>query len=930
MGNTESNVTSGVKKQADTSSVEVYKYADLKGGGILVELTKKAQTNKNASAELEQKIKELVTPFLYNGGEGKLVPIQEIVLERNKDRPSNKRLNPPKTDWAAVNGKPEIDNSMPEAAYHKNVKYRRVCWRMDKLGAVGENILHLCLLNATSVHSDLAKRLIRTFPKLINDIYFSDEYYGESVLHMAIVNEDPAMVKFLLDHGINYHERCNGNFMTPEDQKASRTDSLDEEWVSLCVQTNFEGYVYWGEYPLSFAACLNQEECYRLMLARGADPNLQDLNGNTVLHLLCIYEKEEMFDVAYELGADLNGIYNRQHLTPLTLAACLARKDMFFHILKLEREIYWQIGSITCAAYPLKHIDTIDGTTGLINTKSALNLIVYGEKEGHIEMMEGVIVDLLKVKWNSFVKLRFFRQFALFGVYFLFSLVAFVLRPGPMEPNVSRTIPTGSSNSSLVHVPEKPPMSSVGTQTLITAPSDNAFNDTEKVLGQLNISSPTARRRPSASLRSRRKGKDYDHDHHHNEHGHHKQGVGHSDNEEKRRFRKDQCYLLEMKAPDQVARWMAEIVMVISSVLYLIGAGREMKFLGTRMFLENLATVPTRVLFLCSCFLVVLMVPLRLSCASKTEDHLAVLVMLTTGPYFLFFCRGFKTVGPFVVMIYKMIMGDLLRFGTIYSVFIMGFAQSYYILFLTYKQVEVPEDDEDGIYPCTGENPIPNIMEAILTMFVMSLNKYDMMYAAFECTNHNLLCKSLFVMFMIIVTVLLVNMLIAMMGNTYQKIAETKNEWQRQWARIVLVVERGVSPAERLNNQKLYSNLMSDGRRALILRHRHTDEDKEELKDLQELRITHKKSIARRLKGSNPLSSGSHSPKTHRIQRPLTPPGGWPEGHGPYGKHPHGHHQQHHAHQSTATITQPNNPGPASPSASTANNVPSPNSSNTL
>lgn len=50
-------------------------------------------------------------------------------------------------------------------------------------------------------------------------------------------------------------------------------------------------YVYWGEYPLNFAACLGQEECYRLILARGADPDKQDTNGNTVLHMLVIYEK---------------------------------------------------------------------------------------------------------------------------------------------------------------------------------------------------------------------------------------------------------------------------------------------------------------------------------------------------------------------------------------------------------------------------------------------------------------------------------------------------------------------------------------------------------------------------------------------------------------------------------------------------------------
>lgn len=104
----------------------------------------------------------------------------------------------------------------------------------------------------------------------------------------------------------------------------------------------------------------------------------------------------------------------------------------------------------------------------------------------------------------------------------------------------------------------------------------------------------------------------------------------------------------------------------------------------------------------------------------------------------------------------------------------------------------------------------------------------------------------LFVVYMAIVAILLVNMLIAMMGNTYQKIAETRNEWQRQvcfssfflffpflrsfyviiillqlilqWARIVLVVERGVSPDERLKKLMDYSEPMSDGRRALVLR----------------------------------------------------------------------------------------------------------------
>lgn len=67
------------------------------------------------------------------------------------------------------------------------------------------------------------------------------------MLHIAIVNEDPAMVKFLLDSGADVHERCFGNFMCPEDQKASRADSVDHEWVSVTSETNYKGYLMRAE-----------------------------------------------------------------------------------------------------------------------------------------------------------------------------------------------------------------------------------------------------------------------------------------------------------------------------------------------------------------------------------------------------------------------------------------------------------------------------------------------------------------------------------------------------------------------------------------------------------------------------------------------------------------------------------------------------------
>jgi transient receptor potential cation channel subfamily V member 5 len=134
----------------------------------------------------------------------------------------------------------------------------------------------------------LAKRLVHHFPKMVNDIFTSDEFYGESPLHIAIINENPHMAKMLLKHGADVHQRACGKFFCPEDQKSERIDNLLSEYASLPSETDYSGYFYYGEYPLSWAAVLNQVECVRLLVAYGANVNKQDSNGNTALHMLVI------------------------------------------------------------------------------------------------------------------------------------------------------------------------------------------------------------------------------------------------------------------------------------------------------------------------------------------------------------------------------------------------------------------------------------------------------------------------------------------------------------------------------------------------------------------------------------------------------------------------------------------------------------------
>lgn len=50
--------------------------------------------------------------------------------------------------------------------------------------------------------------------------------------------------------------------------------------------------MYWGETPLSFAACLSLGEAMGWLLEGGADLYATDSNGNNVLHMMVIHNNK--------------------------------------------------------------------------------------------------------------------------------------------------------------------------------------------------------------------------------------------------------------------------------------------------------------------------------------------------------------------------------------------------------------------------------------------------------------------------------------------------------------------------------------------------------------------------------------------------------------------------------------------------------------
>ena len=231
--------------------------------------------------------------FLLNNGEGGLVQVEELIRFRSMNKHVVEKFN--KQDGI------EAVKILAEMNTPKTDSYRKfVCMDIHQRGVQGETLLHLCLQNGSYIHMQIALKLIYHFPKMVHDIFIGDKSYGQSAVHLAIVAENPFILKRLIALGADVHQRCVGRFFMPDDQKAKMIWH-SVEFPKLPVSTNYQGLSYFGEYPLTFAAVLNQTECVQILIAKKADLNLQDSNGNTVLHILVINDNFVNLPVMFQL-----------------------------------------------------------------------------------------------------------------------------------------------------------------------------------------------------------------------------------------------------------------------------------------------------------------------------------------------------------------------------------------------------------------------------------------------------------------------------------------------------------------------------------------------------------------------------------------------------------------------------------------------------
>ncbi|XP_045149274.1 transient receptor potential cation channel subfamily V member 1 [Echinops telfairi] len=252
----------------------------------------------------------------------------------------------------------------------------------------GKTCLLKAMLNLHDGHNDTIPLLLEiarqtnSLKELVNASYTDSYYKGQTALHIAIERRNMALVTLLVENGADVQAAANGDFFK---------------------KTKGRPGFYFGELPLSLAACTNQLGIVKFLLQNSwqpADLCARDSVGNTVLHALVEVADNtadntkfvtSMYNEILILGAKLHPtlkleeLVNRKGLTPLSLAASTGKIGVLAYI--LQREIQepecrhlsrkfteWAYGPVHSSLYDLSCIDTCE-------KNSVLEVIAYSSSE---------------------------------------------------------------------------------------------------------------------------------------------------------------------------------------------------------------------------------------------------------------------------------------------------------------------------------------------------------------------------------------------------------------------------------------------------------------------------------------------------------------------------------------------------------------------
>ncbi|CAK4103427.1 unnamed protein product [Aphanomyces euteiches] len=636
---------------------------------------------------------------------------------------------------------------------------------------------------------DLGKRIISTYPVTKGFQYAlamydtldpkkPSPYHGENILHIAIVHRNLDVVRWLVD---------------------TLPDLLDAEATGMFFSPGHA--CYFGGSPLLFALSSRQLEAatYILRAADAAPPTsnaaktsifMMDAYGNNALHLAVIHDLPDVYDFAvrhamarfpdacpphfdpndpkasYDLPLFMKNLHgtekdhferfirkpNTDYLSPLTLAAAMGKATMFQHILMSLAIKSWTYGPVTSMMIPLKGLE--ERTWRPKTKKKAVS-------ERAVRPMTS---EAPKVETSAHSPLNEASQ----------------LQHLLERRNVKTAIECLGSNSKLSNC--------INDKQL-----DTVVRDRLEIIDSFEVKMVLDKKWEFAGQRLFLWN-----------FGHHVVFCI--------VFTTSTFYTHHYRDDGANIEWsqswlhvVLECLILLEMIYRIYYEVKQVRKNGVMGYLEDSgAAMVDNILKLAFCILIVLAVIFRLMGYPNNEDACVSLALLSTYLYFFFFLLGFRSTGPFIVMIMRMLIIDVGRFLMIYVFVLTGFGMSLYIVV----------DQRGGISAWWQR-----IKSLMLASFCATFTWTD--YTGNELSQ---LSQVLVFTYLFIVAIVFVNLLIATMGNTYEAIFEaSEQQWYAERANIMSSMETALTKAQREKNRTRYA-VDLDGERYLQIEY--VDSDK--------------------------------------------------------------------------------------------------------
>uniref|UniRef100_A0A8C7V969 Transient receptor potential cation channel, subfamily V, member 6 n=1 Tax=Oncorhynchus mykiss TaxID=8022 RepID=A0A8C7V969_ONCMY len=222
-------------------------------------------------------------------------------------------------------------------------------------------------------------------------------------------------------------------------------------------------------------------------------------------------------------------------------------------------------------------------------------------------------------------------------------------------------------------------------------------------------------------------------------------------------------------------RLAGEMISVLGALVILLLEVPDMLRVGAKHYFGQTALGgPFHVILIAYAFLVVLLCVFRVSGVQGETVVMAVCLVLGWSNV-MFFARGFQMLGPYVIMIQKIIFGDLTKFMWLSFIVLIGFSTPLWVVYMT--------QDPDSL-PAYRSFPI-----TLFSQFELSVGLIDLPVDHTITTPpivHVLHCT-----FSVVSYVLLLNLLTAMMSDTQWRVAQERDElWRTQVVATTLMLER--------------------------------------------------------------------------------------------------------------------------------------------